>query len=253
MPEWRDKGIVLSVRKYGEKGIIANLLTLEHGRHLGWITNYNKKNIVSHVQPGNLVDIFWKSRLIEQMGNFKIELISSVVGKILDDKVKLQAIFSICTLLEKVLPERQKYSEVFNATQAFINLLLIDDKSSQNMWVEGYVKWEIGLLSSIGFSLNLNECAVTGKKNNLYFVSPKTGKAVSKEGSGKFAPKLLLLPRFLGGVMSMKYIDSSGTITKFFKLFYIISMPISFDWKLISNFIKIIWFISMNKKYGFYF
>jgi DNA repair protein RecO (recombination protein O) len=61
------------------------------------------------------------------------------------------------------------------------------------------VKWEIGLLSSIGFSLNLNECAVTGKKNNLYFVSPKTGKAVSKEGSGKFAPKLLLLPRFLGG------------------------------------------------------
>ena len=199
MPEWRDKGIVLSVKKYGEKGIIANVLTLEHGRHLGWITNYNKKNIASHVQPGNLVDIFWKSRLIEQMGNFKIELISSVVGKILDDKVKLQAIFSICTLLEQVLPERQKYSEVFNATQAFINLLLIDDKNSQNMWVEGYVKWEIGLLSSIGFSLNLNECAVTGKKNNLYFVSPKTGKAVSKEGSGKFAPKLLLLPRFLGG------------------------------------------------------
>ena len=79
MPEWRDKGIVLSVRKYGEKGIIANLLTLEHGRHLGWITNYNKKNIASHVQPGNLVDIFWKSRLIEQMGNFKIELISSFV------------------------------------------------------------------------------------------------------------------------------------------------------------------------------
>ena len=76
MPEWRDKGIVLSVRKYGEKGIIANLLTLEHGRHLGWVTNYNKKNIASHVQPGNLVDIFWKSRLIEQMGNFKIELIS---------------------------------------------------------------------------------------------------------------------------------------------------------------------------------
>ena len=126
-------------------------------------------------------------------------MISSVVGKILDDKVKLQAIFSICTLLEKVLPERQKYSEVFNATQAFINLLLIDDQSSQNMWVEGYVKWEIGLLSSIGFSLNLNECAVTGKKNNLYFVSPKTGKAVSKEGGGKFAPKLLLLPKFLGG------------------------------------------------------
>ena len=199
MPEWRDKGIVLSVRKYGEKGMIANILTLEHGRHLGWISNYKNKNNFSHAQPGNLVDILWKSRLIQQMGKFKIELISSIVGKIFDDKVKLQAIISSCTLLEKVLPERQNYSEVFNATQAFINLLLIDNDISKNAWVEGYVKWEIGVLAAIGFSLKLDECAVTGQKNNLYFVSPKTGKAVSKEGAGKFAPKLLLLPFFLGG------------------------------------------------------
>ena len=91
MPEWRDKGIVLSVRKYGESGIIANILTLDHGRHLGWISNYKNKNVSSHAQPGNLVDVFWKSRLIDQMGNFKIELISSVVGKILDDKINLTA------------------------------------------------------------------------------------------------------------------------------------------------------------------
>ncbi|MDC0094165.1 DNA repair protein RecO [Alphaproteobacteria bacterium] len=199
MPEWRDKGIVLSVRKYGEKGMIANILTLEHGRHLGWISNsINKKNSF-HAQPGNLVDVFWKSRLIEQMGNFKIELISSVVGKLFDDKIKLQAIISLCTLLEKVLPERQNYSEVFNATEAFINLLLVDNDISNNAWVEGYVKWEIGVLAAIGFSLKLDKCAVTGQKNNLYFVSPKTGKAVTKEGAGKFAPKLLLLPFFLGG------------------------------------------------------
>jgi DNA repair protein RecO (recombination protein O) len=197
MPEWRDKGIVLSVRKYGEKGMIANILTFEHGRHLGWISNY--KNNSFHAQPGNLVDVFWKSRLIEQMGNFKVELISSIVGKILDDKIKLQAIISLCTLLEKVLPERQNYSEVFNATRAFINLLLVDDDISKNAWIEGYVKWEIGVLAAIGFSLKLDECAVTGQKNNLYFVSPKTGKAVTKEGAGKFAPKLLLLPFFLGG------------------------------------------------------
>ena len=199
MPEWRDKGIVLSVRKYGESGIIANILTLDHGRHLGWISNYKNKNVSSHAQPGNLVDVFWKSRLIDQMGNFKIELISSVVGKILDDKVKLQAVISLCTLLEKVLPERQSYAEIFHATQAFINVLLLDDDVSKNAWVEGYVKWEIGILSSIGFSLKLDECAVTGKKNSLCYVSPKTGKAVSKEGAGKFAPKLLLLPYFLGG------------------------------------------------------
>ena len=196
MLEWNDNGIVLSVRKYGEKGLIINVLTKEHGRHLGWMSN--NKNVLSVVQPGNLVNVVWKSRLVEQIGNYKIELISTISGKTFDDKFKLQAIISLCSLLEKILPERQSYPEVFKATEAFLNLLLFDN-SSKKYWIEGYVKWEIGVLSSIGFSLNFKECAVTGKKNNLYYVSPKTGKAVSKEGAGKFAPKLLRLPLFLGG------------------------------------------------------
>ena len=200
MPEWVDKGIVLSVRKYGEKGLIANVLTEEHGRHLGWLSNRSNNNILSHIQPGNIVSVSWKSRLIEQMGNYKIELISSVSGKMFDDKLKLQALSSLCALIEKILPERQKYQEIYNATLAFINLLLLDDNIKMNHWIEGYVKWEVGILSSIGFSLNLNECAVTGTKDNLYFVSPKTGKAVSKEGAGNFASRLLALPNFLGGV-----------------------------------------------------
>ena len=199
MPEWTDNGIVLSVRKYGEKGLIANVLTEEHGRHLGWLSSRSNNNILSHVQPGNIVSVFWKSRLLEQMGNYKIELISSVSGKMFDDKLKLQALSSLCALIEKILPERQKYQEIFAATLAFINLLLLDDNIKMNHWIEGYVKWEIGILSSIGFSLNLNECAVTGVKDNLYFVSPKTGKAVSILGAGKFAPRLLTLPNFLGG------------------------------------------------------
>ena len=203
MPEWFDEGIVLSIRKYGEKGLIVNVLTKEHGRHLGWLSNRGNKNIISYVQPGNIVSVSWKSRLIEQMGNYKIELISSVSGKILDEKLKLQALSSLCSLLEKILPERQKYLEIYNATIAFIDLLLLDSDIDSNNWIEGYVKWEIGILSSIGFSLNLNECAVTGTKNNLYFVSPKTGKAVSKEGAGDFAPKLLGLPKFLGGAKSI--------------------------------------------------
>ena len=204
MPEWIDKGIVLSVRKYGEKGLIANVLTEEHGRHLGWLSNRSNNNILSHIQPGNIVSVSWKSRLIEQMGNYKIELISSVSGKMFDDKLKLQALSSLCALIEKILPERQKYQEIYNATLAFINLLLLDDNIKMNHWIEGYVKWEIGILSSIGFSLKLNECAVTGTKDNLHFVSPKTGKAVSKEGAGYFASRLLALPNFLGGVKPVK-------------------------------------------------
>ncbi len=199
MPEWCDQGIILSIRKYGEKGLIVNILTKEHGRHLGWLSNRGNKNLISYVQPGNIVSVSWKSRLIEQMGNYKIELISSVSGKILDEKLKLQALSSLCSLLEKILPERQKYIEIHNATIAFLDLLLLDSEINSNNWIEGYVKWEIGILSSIGFSLNLSECAVTGNKDDLYFVSPKTGKAVSKYGAGQFAPKLLDLPQFLGG------------------------------------------------------
>ncbi len=206
MPEWNDIGIVLSAKKYGEKGLIINILTETHGRYVGWVNNYKSKSILSNVQPGNLVKVFWKSRIIEQMGHFKIELISSISGKIFDEKLKLQALTSLCSLLEKFLPERQSYSEVFNATKAFLNALEIIDAVDNKQWIKGYVKWEIGLLSSIGFSLDLKQCAVTGQKNNLYFVSPKTGKAVSKDGAGEFAPRLLKLPMFLGGA---KVIGSS--------------------------------------------
>ena len=199
MPEWNDEGIVLSAKKYGEKGLVINILTKNHGRYLGWLNNYKNKSVLADVQPGNLVNVFWKSRLIEQMGKFKIELISSVSGKIFDEKLKLQALNSLCSLLDKFLPERQNYCEIFNATKAFINLLTLQDERKNDYWIEGYVKWEIGVLSSIGFSLDLKRCAVTGTNTNLLFVSPKTGKAVSKEAAGIHAPRLLLLPFFLGG------------------------------------------------------
>ena len=199
MPEWNDEGIILSAKKYGEKGFVVNILTEHHGRYVSWINNYKSKSVLSNIQPGNLVKVFWKSRLIEQMGNFKIELISSISGKIFDDRLKLQSLISLCSLLEKFLPERQNYSEIYFATCAFMKLLAINEEDINNQWLKGYVKWEIGLLSSIGFSLDLKRCAVTGNTNNLCYVSPKTGKAVSRDGAGKFAPKLLKLPFFLGG------------------------------------------------------
>ena len=203
MPEWNDIGIILSAKKYGEKGLIINILTEKHGRYVSWINSYKTKSILSSVQPGNLVKVFWKSRIIEQMGNFKIEEVSSISGKIFDEKLKLQALISLCSLLEKFLPERQNYSEVYHATKAFLDVLIINNDVDNKQWIKGYIKWEIGLLSSIGFSLDLKQCAVTGQISNLYYVSPKSGKAVSKEGAGKFAPKLLRLPMFLGGAQDI--------------------------------------------------
>ena len=126
--EWTDDAIVLSSKNYGESSLILSLLTRNRGRYSGYINSVNKKGFKSTIQPGNLVNVFWKSRLIEQMGKFKIELISSVSGKIFDEKLKLQALNSMCSILEKVLPERQSYSEVFKATKAFLNVIAINNE-----------------------------------------------------------------------------------------------------------------------------
>ena len=128
MPDWVDKGIVLSVRKYGEKGLIANILTEEHGRHLGWLSS-RSNNTLSHIQPGNLVSVFWKSRLIEQMGNYKIELVSSVSGKMFDDKLKLQALSSLCSLSEKILPDTDEISSILKFPICSINLAFQDKET----------------------------------------------------------------------------------------------------------------------------
>ena len=163
MPEWKDRGIVLSAKKYGEKGLILNILTEKQGRHLGWFNNYKNKKTSFDIQPGNVVDVTWKSRLSDQIGNYKIELLSSVSGKIFDDRLKLQALSSTCSLIDVLLPERESYSEIFRATIAFIDLISLIDENKNHAWVEGYVRWEIGVLSSIGYSLDLSKCAVTGE------------------------------------------------------------------------------------------
>ena len=205
MPEWKDKGIILSVKKYGEKGLILNILTENQGRHLGWFNNYKSKKNTYDIQPGNIVDVTWKSRLNDQIGNYKIELLTSVSGKIFDDRLKLQALSSACSMINTLLPERENYFNIFKATRAFIDLISLFNENKNHAWIEGYVKWEIGVLSSVGFSLDLTECAVTGKKNNLSYVSPKTGKAVTSEGAAEYASKLFYLPFFLGGTKNKNY------------------------------------------------
>ena len=112
MPEWKDKGIILSVKKYGEKGLILNILTENQGRHLGWFNNYKSKKNTSEIQPGNIVDVTWKSRLNDQLGNYKLELITSVSGKIFDDRLKLQALSSACSMIDTLLPERENYFKI---------------------------------------------------------------------------------------------------------------------------------------------
>ena len=122
MLKWTDTGIILKVIKQGEKGNLVNVLTNNHGRHMGWFHNYSKKQYL--IQPGDIVNVSWSSRISNQLGFFKIELIQTSVGKIFDDEIRLNIISSFCSLISIILPEREICSNLFCKSKILLNEIL---------------------------------------------------------------------------------------------------------------------------------
>ena len=118
MDNWTDIGIILKIEKRGEKGNLLNVLTNNHGRHMGWFNNFNKKQYL--IQPGDLVNVSWSSRISNQLGFFKIELIETTVGKIFNDKIRLDIISSFCSLTSFILPERENCPFFFQKSKTFL-------------------------------------------------------------------------------------------------------------------------------------
>ena len=140
MPKWSDYGIILKLKKQGEKGAILTIFTSEHGRYLGWYyMSLRKKN---YVQPGDLVDLRWNARLSEQLGVFNFETGKSTVGKIIEDNFRLSILSSFCSLIDALLPEREKCKNFFQMCDQFINNLTAEKYSSQDI-VKKYLTWEI--------------------------------------------------------------------------------------------------------------
>ncbi|MDJ0683285.1 MAG: DNA repair protein RecO [Alphaproteobacteria bacterium] len=189
--DWRDDGIVLSLRKHGESGAIAALLTRDHGRHAGLVRGARSAKLRGVLQPGNLVRADWRARLAEHLGHFTIEALEARVAPLLTSPGRLAALTSACALLDIALPERAPVPEIYDLTDALTERLADDD------WAEAYVKWEAALLAALGFGLDLNACAATGVTDDLIFVSPKSGRAVSREAGAPYKERLLRLPGFL--------------------------------------------------------
>ena len=186
MPEQKyNNAIVLGAKKLGEKSFVVSLLTKENGRYLGV---YKGKYAP---QPADIVNARWQARLSEQLGTFYLENLKSISGFYMDDWGRLSCLRCLCELLNKTLPERQIYFDLYNNVYNIINKLNEED------YVKNYVFFELNLLKELGFGLDFSECAGGGDKNNLAFVSPKTGRAVSYEKGLPYRDKLLPLPRFL--------------------------------------------------------
>lgn len=187
MMEWRDEGIVLAVRPHGESAAIAEIFTRDQGRHLGVVRGGTSRRMAPHLQPGTQVAVVWKARLGGQLGTFSLEPLRSR-GLLLGEPLALAGLLSLCTLLARALPERAPHAALWLHSVAML------DRMAQPGWPAAYLEWEMALLQEIGFGLDLSACAVTGSRQDLRFVSPKSGRAVSGAGAGDWAERLLPLP-----------------------------------------------------------
>ncbi|MEE1568861.1 MAG: DNA repair protein RecO [Alphaproteobacteria bacterium] len=191
--EWQDEGIVLSSRRHGESAAIVSLLTRGHGRHAGLVRGGMGRRLRGIYQNGNLVSAAWRARLEEHLGSFVCELVTNHAAHLLDEPARLAGLSSACALMETALPEREPHEDIF---EDFLTLL--SGREGEG-WAETYVRWEMSLLANLGFGLDLSQCAATGVTQDLAFVSPKSGRAVSAAAGVSYRDKLLTLPEFLTG------------------------------------------------------
>lgn len=189
--DWSDEAIVLSARSHGESGLVASLLTREHGRHAGFVPGGVSRRARPVWQSGNLVEVAWRARLSEQLGNYTGELREPYAARALDDAAELSGLAAACAMVDAALPEREPHPAMFEGFRAFLGAL------GHPGWPAIYVRLELGLLQELGFGLDLEKCAATGITEDLAYVSPKTGRAVSRAAAGPYKEKLLILPGFL--------------------------------------------------------
>ena len=189
--EWRDEAVILSVRRHGETSAIAEVLSAEHGRCLGLVRGGRSRVQRPVLQPGNQVQITWRARLEEHLGNFSLEALSLRAGAIMEEPFRLAGLSTLAGLAQ-FLPEREPHRRIYDGLKIILEAIDHDE-----IWPALLVRWEMGLLDELGFGLDLSMCAATGVKHDLVYVSPKTGRAVSATAGEPYRERLLALPPFL--------------------------------------------------------
>ncbi len=189
--QWTDDAIVLGIKRHGEASAIAELFTREHGRHLGLVRGGFGSRLKPVLQPGNSVSARWRARLDEHLGNYTIEPVKTRTASVFATS---HALFGVTHLasLARLLPERDPHGDIYSVLEAILDRL----DEAQNVAPQ-VARFEMQMLTELGFGLDLTSCAATGTTNELIYVSPKSGRAVSRDGGAAWADKLLRLPAFL--------------------------------------------------------
>ena len=211
---WDDEGIVLGIRRHGEANAILEVMTVEHGRHLGLVRGGAGSRLRAILQPGNTVRVEWRARLDEHLGYFLVEPVELRAAGFLGSAHALYGLNHLAALC-RLLPERDPHAPVFDLLDATIARLAEPGPAAALV-----ARFELQLLAELGFGLDLDACAVTGSAVELIYVSPKTGRAVSRGAGEPWHDRLLPLPAFLSaegpGEPTTEAIEAGFALTGFF-------------------------------------
>ena len=212
--EWRDAGIVLGLRRHGENAVVLEMMTRAHGRHLGVVRNGRSRTMQPVLQPGNHVDALWRARLEEHLGEWKIEPVDLRAATYMHSSVALYGLNHLAQLT-RLLPERDPHPAIFEALA-----VIGENLTEAPLAAPLLIRYELAILAELGFGLDLSECAATGGQEELVYVSPKSGRAVSRVAGEPWRERLFRLPAFLAGslvsVPDWAEIEAGFALTAYF-------------------------------------
>jgi DNA repair protein RecO (recombination protein O) len=189
--QWSDEGIVLGVKRHGEANAILELMTQAHGRHLGLVRGGAGSRLRPVLQPGNRLICTWRARLDEHLGHYVVEALDQRAASFLPVPHALFGMTHIAALC-RLLPQRDPHAHVYGALEDVLAALLERRRAGASV-----VRFEFMMLAELGFGLDLATCAASGRADDLVYVSPKSGRAVSRQAGEPWKDKLLALPAFL--------------------------------------------------------
>ena len=192
--EWQAPAVVLEARPHGEGGAVVSLLTEAHGRHAGLAKGGASRAQAALWQTGNLVEVRWFARLADQLGALTGEMVHPAGALAMDDPLALALLRAACAVADGALPEREVHPRTFDGLVRLIGRLAAEPAA---LLLPEYVRWEAELLAELGYGLDLGSCAATGVREDLVWVSPKSGRAVSAAAGEPWRDRLLALPGFL--------------------------------------------------------
>lgn len=195
--DFTEDAFVLAARSHGDTGVIVDLLTETHGRRAAYVAGGASRKMKPFLQPGARVVAEYRARTSEQLGSARLEPVGEGPSVLFDDPLALTGLAAAAAVVQGALPERESHPGVFLAFEALLSAFALPE-----VWPAIFVRFEAGLLEDLGFGMDLSRCAATGTMDDLIYVSPRTGRAVSREAGAPYADKMLALPPFMLGAQA---------------------------------------------------